>query len=37
MKTVQRQPICITRLKKKPSNYNITSPNDVTIIKDSRA
>lgn len=36
MKTSHRQAICITRLKKKPSNYNLTSSNDISMCKDSR-
>ncbi len=36
MKVSQRQPICITRLKKKPSSYNLVSPNDFTDSKETR-
>lgn len=36
MKPVHRQAICITRLKKKPSNYNLASSNDVSMCRESR-
>ncbi len=37
MKMLQRQPICITRLKKKQSSNNIISLCDTSNYKDSRA